>query len=122
LVEARKLQDILEAAGIRYDWGPVSSDGIALRVYRTDLGRAVRALDLALPSESEEAEERDYAPVCPKCHSSKIVFQSRDPEPVTGSGAMPDSKFNWSCDACGHQWKDDGIEEEADSATASGNS
>jgi rubrerythrin len=22
-----------------------------------------------------------------------------------------DPKFNWTCDACGHQWQDDGNEE-----------
>jgi len=64
------------------------------------------------PEDTEEPEEEeDYVAVCPKCHSSEIVFQGRDAEPATGS--TNESKFNWSCDACGHQWKDDGIEEEA---------
>ena len=122
LPEAHRLQDILDAAGVPYCWGPDNlenvdafnsnlDDGLALKVCTVDLDRAVRALNLALPPEPEDAEEEDYVAVCPKCHSSEIVFQGRDAEPTTGS--TNDSKFNWSCDACGHQWKDDGIEEEA---------
>ena len=38
---------------------------------------------------------------CPKCHSEEIVFQELDAKTAT---------FNWSCDACGHVWNDDGVE------------
>ena len=50
-------------------------------------------------------------PRCPQCHSADIVFQGLDEQPKEDSVA--NSKFNWSCDSCGHQWKDDGVEEEA---------
>ena len=118
LAEARKLQQILDAAGIPYCWGPDNlesidrfpasfSEGLALKVCRWDQSRAIRALDLASP-EPDAPEEPDSVAVCPKCHAPDIVFQGRDPEPATA-----DSKFKWSCDACGHQWEDDGIEHEA---------
>jgi DNA-directed RNA polymerase subunit M/transcription elongation factor TFIIS len=53
----------------------------------------------------------DYVPRCPKCHSTEIVLQNLDSTP--GSNRAFDSTFNWSCDACGHRWKDDGIEQES---------
>ena len=123
LDEARRLQAVLDAKWIPYCWGPdnvenidalqssLGDDGVALKVCQSDLGRAVSALAELSPPEPEEPEEPDYAPVCPKCHSAEIVFQGRDLESATIS--KTDAKFNWSCDACGNQWKDDGIEEEA---------
>jgi hypothetical protein len=123
LDEARRAQAILDARRIPYCWGPdnlenidalesgFGDDGVELKVCRNDLGRAVSALAALPPSEPEEPELPDYAGVCPKCHSSEIVFQGRDPESATVSKA--DTKFHWSCDACGNQWKDDGIEQEA---------
>ncbi|HLQ52024.1 MAG TPA: TFIIB-type zinc ribbon-containing protein [Terriglobales bacterium] len=123
LAEARRLQAVLDAKWIPYCWGEdnlenidalqssLGDDGIALKVCQSDLGRAVGVLAELSPPEPEEPEEPDYAPVCPKCHSAEIVFQGRDPESATIS--KTDAKFNWSCDACGNQWKDDGIEEEA---------
>jgi len=122
LAEARRLQAILDAAGILYCWGPDNQEnidafhasfdnGLDLKVTNYDLSRAVHALNEASPPDPDEPEEPDYVPVCPKCHSPEIVFLSRDPGTATGSRL--DAKFNWSCDACGNQWKDDGIEEEA---------
>jgi len=61
------------------------------------------------PQETAE-EETSYTPHCPRCHSTEIVFQSLDLDPLTKSAF--DSKYNWSCDACGYHWKDDGIEKE----------
>lgn len=58
--------------------------------------------------------------LCPECHSPEIVFQGRQTEatdnPETAKDMLEensspaDAKFNWSCDACGYQWQDDGIE------------
>jgi rubrerythrin len=63
------------------------------------------------PEDEAEAEEDLLCTArCPKCHSEEIVFEGRAAEP--GSKPGPDAKFDWHCDACGHVWEDDGIEEE----------
>jgi hypothetical protein len=46
---------------------------------------------------------------CPKCRSDEIVFEGR--AAAAGTEPGPDAKFDWHCDACGHVWEDDGIED-----------
>jgi len=117
LAEARQLKSILDDARIPSYLGPDNLDnletfkgsfdgGVDLKVRYVDNQRALQAISQSLPPDSEV--ETDYVPRSPKCHSPEIVFQSLDSGPAATS-----STFNWSCDACGHQWKDDGIEQEA---------
>ena len=119
LVEARRLQSILDDAGIPSYLGPDNlervdafqgsfDDGVDLKVRYVDNQRALHAISQSSPPDAEVVT--DYVPRCPKCHSSEIVFQSLDSTP--GSNSAFDSTFNWSCDACGHRWRDDGIEQE----------
>jgi transposase-like protein len=55
----------------------------------------------------EPEEELDEASVrCPRCHSSEIVLE--DTEPVREGGSS--QRFQWTCDACGSQWEDEGLE------------
>jgi ribosomal protein S27AE len=67
--------------------------------------------DGLLPPESEDdsPDDADYVHRCPKCGSGATVFQGLEAEPASGSAA--DKKYRWTCDACGHIWKDDGIME-----------
>lgn len=86
------------------------------------------------PKPQEELSE----PVvrCPKCHSEEVVFdglindgligddqnnddQIDDDQTENGPTGEPPAatgnsqpKFGWTCDSCGHRWKDDGIVEE----------
>jgi DNA-directed RNA polymerase subunit M/transcription elongation factor TFIIS len=117
LAEARRVKGILDAGGIPSYFGPnnvenpdelwLDSGGeIDVKVRQADQQRALQALRTAA-SESEP----EYLARCPKCHSSEIVFQGLDGEPA--EDATANSKFNWSCDACGYTWKDDGVEQEA---------
>ena len=46
--------------------------------------------------------------VCPKCHSEEVIFEGNDPGETDEVSA---GKFNWTCGECGHEWKDDGIEQ-----------
>jgi len=121
LTEARQVKGILDDAGIPSFLGPDNLDnveafpssssfvnGIDLKVRYVDHQRALYVLSQSLPPEPQEQSE--YVPVCPKCNSREIVFQSLDEE--KDSDSSPDAKFNWKCEACGHQWKDDGIEKE----------
>jgi len=120
LVEARRVKNILDDAGIPSFLGPDNLDrveafpssssfenGIDLKVRYVDYPHALSALSRSLPRDPQD--DTEYVPVCPKCNSREIVFQSLDGEEDSSSAA----KFNWRCDACGHPWKDDGIEKEA---------
>jgi hypothetical protein len=86
--------------------------GVAIRIREQDEQRAAPALIAAQPFDKEEdaPDPGDYIARCPKCHSPDIVFQGRDATPPGKSER--DAKFNWACDACGHTWKDDGVEVE----------
>lgn len=120
LAEARRVKEILDTAGIPSYFGPQDVEevdemgpgfegGMDVKVREADHQRAMQALTSASPAESQT--QPDYTPRCPKCHSTEIVFQGLDGEAVEDS--TPNSKFNWSCDACGYRWKDDGVEQEA---------
>jgi hypothetical protein len=88
--------------------------GVEIKVDKADQQRAFAALRMTPRSETEpnpEADAMNTLACCPRCRSAEIVFESLDPTPDGKSGF--DSKFNWSCDACGYRWKDDGIEQEA---------
>ena len=121
LTEARQVKAILDDAGIPSFLGPDNLDnveafppsssfvnGIDLKVRYADNQRAIYVLSQSLPPEPQDQSE--YVPVCPKCNSREIVFESLDEEKDSDSSF--DEKFNWKCDACGYQWKDDGIEKE----------
>jgi hypothetical protein len=99
---------------------------VSLKVREVDWNRANIALKKAADAgwwdnaswwdngkEKEEGpdEEKDYAILCPKCRSPKVVMAGRDTEDLAES--PPRDKFQWSCDACGHQWVDEGITQEA---------
>jgi DNA-directed RNA polymerase subunit M/transcription elongation factor TFIIS len=120
LAEARQLKSILDDAGIPSFLGPDNLDrvevfplsssfgnGIDLKVRSVDNQRAEYVLSRSLPPEPQDQIE--YVPVCPRCNSREIVFESLDEE----KGSSFDAKFNWKCDSCGRQWRDDGVEKEA---------
>ena len=120
LVEVRRLKSILDDARIPSYLGRDNLEnvdafqgsfdhGVDLKVRYVDNQRALQAISQSSPPDSEVVT--DYVPRCPKCHSTEIVFQSLDSTP--GSNSAFDSTFDWSCEACGHRWKDDGIEQES---------
>jgi hypothetical protein len=122
--EAVKMKEILDWAGVPVFFGPdliedplqilSFEQGVDTRVRDFDQQRAYAALAKGWSREhaddppSEEKEE-DYVARCPKCHSDQIVFESLDPGTSPNQSAF-DSVYNWSCDACGYKWQDDGIE------------
>lgn len=88
------------------------------------------------PAPTPQQELSEPIVRCPKCHSEEVVFdgligdgQSNDDqdndsqnndsrnndgltdEPPAATG-QSQPKFEWTCDSCGHRWKDDGIVEE----------
>ena len=79
---------------------------------RRDSRRAYSVLDAIAPipetGEEKEADSKEYAIVCPKCHSEEVIFEGNDPGETDEVSA---EKFNWICGECDHEWKDDGIEQ-----------
>jgi rubrerythrin len=92
--QAGRVMEALTAAGI--------SSFLNVEVLEGDFKRAHAALDAFEDEDTEE--EKDYAVLCPKCRSGAVVLEERDP-----SSTAP---FHWHCDTCGHQWSDEGIEQE----------
>ncbi len=117
--EAKFVKGILDSAGIA---SAVVSDDVQsggfpeadsageaiIRVAKSDLNRALKAIGPYFPQDPPDVKE--YVVRCPKCDSRDIVLQAVDLE--SAKSAVANSKFNWTCDACGHQWKDDGIAED----------
>jgi DNA-directed RNA polymerase subunit M/transcription elongation factor TFIIS len=115
--EAKRAKEALSNNGLPSFLGPENVEsvedfrgsferGVDIKVREVDSGRAYAALRNVVPSEVV-AENVEYIARCPKCHSDEIVFLSLDETATEGSGAQ----FNWSCDACGYKWKDDGVEQ-----------
>jgi len=109
LEDARTAKEFLDVAGIPCWWGRDNVDsleeltsgveeGIDLKVQQEDFARVFAGLAPLFPP----AEEKDYNFVCPKCQSPEVVFHDMDAT----------EKFNWSCEECGHTWKDDGVQQE----------
>ena len=92
------------------------ADGVNVKIRDVDWQRTLARLahlerDSGKETQEEPEEEQDSRIVCPHCNSEEIVFEGRDWKDSTDP--PPTAKFNWSCSACGYQWKDDGIEQEA---------
>ena len=115
--EARNVMRILRDAGMPCYLGPENLEdadafhssfdsGVDIKVIEVNKQYALATLSRALPQQPET--DTDYVARCPKCHSAEIVFQSLDDNSSAESSSA--QSFNWSCDSCGHQWKDDGIE------------
>jgi DNA-directed RNA polymerase subunit RPC12/RpoP len=69
-----------------------------------------RAIDEEFKAEDDDPEEKkEFAILCPKCHSAKVVMEGREldlKEPELAA------KFEWRCETCGHQWEDKGLVQE----------
>jgi len=123
LESARAMKRCFDDAGVPSYYGPDLVDDlrqitsppretIAVKVREVDRGRAYEVLRRCPPPPGEEQEQQeeevaDYGGHCPKCNSGDIVLESFD-EASEQSGTA--AKYHWSCDACGHQWQDEGIE------------
>ncbi|HKD82204.1 MAG TPA: hypothetical protein VKH81_21105 [Candidatus Angelobacter sp.] len=69
-----------------------------------------RALDdLSTQEDDDPEEKKQYAILCPKCRSAKAVLKGRTSRLGT---SLLGVNFQWSCDACGHQWVDKGFTQE----------
>lgn len=110
LGEAMRIKGVLDAAGIPSYWGPDRIEDVEtlrssfdLEVRFVDYEKALAALGQNSSPAEEPLDEAGSVARCPKCHCPDIVFQGLE---ASDTG----STFNWTCDECGHQWKDDGVE------------
>jgi DNA-directed RNA polymerase subunit M/transcription elongation factor TFIIS len=123
LADALKLQRLLDTAGIPFYLGPekatradaVTSNfarGLSVQIMQVGVPWARRVLQQYSPADEppeEKVDESDnFAIHCPKCHSTEVVFEDLDRGPANSDG-KPSSRFNWTCDSCGHEWEDDGL-------------
>jgi DNA-directed RNA polymerase subunit M/transcription elongation factor TFIIS len=126
LSDALQLQTLLDRAGIPFYMGlekamgvdAVTShfvNGVSVKIMRIGLpwaGQAMKNYEPANEPPPKRAEElKELLVHCPQCHSADVVFERLIPEPTTArDNSSP--KFEWTCDACGHHWEDEGIAEE----------
>jgi DNA-directed RNA polymerase subunit M/transcription elongation factor TFIIS len=123
LADALKLRRLLDTAGIPFYVGPEGAfgfdaatsnfaNGLSVQIMRVGVPWAGQVLQQYFPADEppeEKADESDNLAIhCPKCHSTKVVFEDLDPGPENSEG-KPTSKFKWTCDSCGHEWEDDGL-------------
>ena len=98
ITEAEHTMKILAAAGI-----PCF---LNLEVRAGDVKRANAALERAIDEEMEvDPDDKECAILCPKCRSAKVVLKGRTSTLETSPCGI---KYQWICDACGHQWMDSG--------------
>jgi len=135
LQDARWLKNVLDTAGVPSYFGPDNLEdveklnaafdqdrektlqrgfqvGIIFRVprdYQQIASQAIAKARQETDVETSPADDADFLASCPRCHSPEIVFEGL--ETVEGADPDLDSKYNWRCDACGHEWKDDGVGE-----------
>jgi len=122
--EARRIMDVLEAAGIKAYLGPddVESvddykgnyeDGVEIKVMKFQGRFALEGLLRLFPPPPEQRppDDADYAIFCPICNSRDVVFQGLDVPP--GEDPTPAAMYIWTCAECGHEWKDEGLQKVA---------
>ena len=122
LRDALQLQTLLDRAGIPFFMGPEKAtgvdavtsafgDGLSVQVMRVGLPWTRQAVQNYAPADEPKLkpeEELDEYPVrCPGCHSTEVIFEGLVAEPPGGTDKTPE--YEWTCDSCGHHWKDDGI-------------
>jgi len=128
--DALKVQTILDGAGIPFFMGPEKATGVDEVTSDFAKGVGVQIMQIGLPwagpamrhyepeddptaeQTEEQSEALDERPVrCPTCHSTEVVFEGLTSE--LGSASDDSSqKYQWTCDACGHHWEDDGVPKE----------
>jgi DNA-directed RNA polymerase subunit M/transcription elongation factor TFIIS len=120
--DARLLQRVLDTAGIPFWMGKekatnvddVTSDfskGVSVKVMGIGAPWAGQAMwNYYIPKdevpEPKYEDAGDVAIHCPKCRSEEVVFEELVDEPGRGSA----KKYHWTCDSCGYEWKDNGVE------------
>jgi DNA-directed RNA polymerase subunit M/transcription elongation factor TFIIS len=126
LSDALQLQTLLDRAGIPFFMGPEKATGVDAVTSNFVNGLSVTIMQIGIPwarqamlnytpanepAPKQEEELTEFPVHCPKCYSTEVVFERLIAEPTSETDDSS-SKFEWTCDSCGHQWEDEGIVEE----------
>ena len=121
--DALQVQRILDLAGIPFFMGPEKatdvdevtsnfSKGVAVQIMRIGLPWAWQGMQHYEPKDDptpkEPQDPGELVVHCPQCHSTEVVFEGGTSTLIVSSDD-PSQKYQWTCDACGHQWQDDGL-------------
>jgi hypothetical protein len=123
LQDALQLQTLLDRAGIPFYMGEematgvdeVTSDftkGVTVKIMNIGISWARPALEnyepLDEPAEPTLEDWEEITVPCPRCRSTEVILdpRSREPEEILEE---PSSEYEWTCESCGHHWKDDGV-------------
>jgi len=119
--EARRIMEVLDYAGIKAflgsdnveragDYKGSYEDGVEIKVMKFQGRIALMGLWRLFPPKPEDvaSESTQYAIFCPNCSSQDVIFQGLDVEP--GEVPIRDAMYNWTCAACGYEWKDEGVQ------------
>jgi DNA-directed RNA polymerase subunit M/transcription elongation factor TFIIS len=121
LSDALQLQTLLDRAGIPLFMGPEKATGVDAVTSNFVNGVSVKIMQIGVPWARQAMmnyvpaneprpileEESDPSVRCPRCHSTEVVFERLITEPTSATDNS--SRFEWTCDACGHQWEDEGL-------------
>jgi DNA-directed RNA polymerase subunit M/transcription elongation factor TFIIS len=121
--DALQVQWLLDRAGIPFYLGEEKATGVDAVASPFEQGVSVQVVRAELPwvRDVMKVYEAKDAPAdqkegisearmrCPKCHSDDVVFQRLVRDPDREEGLL---KYRWTCDACDHQWTDDGFLEQ----------
>jgi len=128
LADALQLQRLLDVAGIPFFMGQEKATGVDAVTSNFVNGVSVQIMNIGIPwarevlqnyapeNEPDEEKGKEEEPSellvsCPRCHSTEVVFDDLVGEAETGPNASA-PQFEWTCDSCGHKWKDDGVVKE----------
>lgn len=122
LEEARKVMEILEKVGVKAYLGPDNvatadeykgnfEDGVEIKVMKFQRAFVISGLRRYLVPLAEAAQppEPEIDVLCPHCQSPDVLLEGYDETQEIPEEPSPDEKNHWRCDACGHQWEDDGL-------------
>ncbi len=122
LADALQVQTLLDRAGIPFYMGAEKAtgvdsvtsnfaEGVSVQIMRVGLPWARQAMQHYEPANEpgpKPEQELREAPIrCPRCNSTEVIFERLDV--TTGAADRSSAKFEWTCDACGHKWEDDGV-------------
>jgi DNA-directed RNA polymerase subunit M/transcription elongation factor TFIIS len=124
VADALQVQQLLDTAGIPFFMGSEKATGVNAVTSNFGDGVGVQIMNIGVPwarqalmnyepaneprPKQEEEEPEEILIRCPKCHSTEVVFEDLIGEESKEEKDSP-QEFEWTCDACGHRWTDDGI-------------
>jgi DNA-directed RNA polymerase subunit M/transcription elongation factor TFIIS len=126
LADALQLQRLLDQAGIPFFMGPEKASGVDSVTSDFASGVGVQIMNVGVPwaqvalqnyepanepASDHEDENVEHPVRCPKCHSTEVIFDSLIGDQPRSEKDTP-QQFEWTCDACGHRWTDDGVVKE----------